>query len=139
MMTVPRLVQHDSDPTVAPRSATQEEQLSEALELAFAPLHKRAFGIALGCAGALAMTVLTLAVLVTDRANQFSLGLLGQYLFGYDVTWPGVFIGAAWGFVVAFVAGWFFAFCRNAVLAVTAFAIRTRAELSETRDFLDHI
>jgi hypothetical protein len=138
-MTMPKLLQTDSDPLAAQDAAAQEQRLSEALELAFAPLHKRAFGIALGCAGALAMTALTLAVLITDRANQFPLGLLGQYLFGYDVTWPGVFIGAAWGFAVAFVAGWFFAFCRNAALAVTAFAIRTRAELSETRDFLDHI
>jgi ABC-type Fe3+ transport system permease subunit len=116
-----------------------EAQLDNALELAFAPLHKRAFGIALGCATALLMVLVTVAVLVTDRAQDFPLGLLGQYLYGYDVTWPGVFIGAAWGFVVAFVAGWFFAFCRNAALAITAFAIRTRAELQQTRDFLDHI
>jgi hypothetical protein len=45
----------------------------------------------------------------------------------------------AWGFLVAFVAGWFLAFCRNLALAIIAFAIRTRAELSATRNFLDHI
>jgi len=116
-----------------------EVSLDEALELAFAPLNKRAFGTALGSAGALLMILVTVAVLVTDRAQEFPLGLLGQYLFGYTVSWPGVLIGAGWGFVVAFVAGWFFAFCRNAALAITAFAIRTRAELTETRDFLDHI
>ena len=121
------------------RRDPEEVRLDDALELAFAPLHKRAFGIALGSAGALLMVYLTVAVLVTDRAQEFPLGLLGQYMFGYQVTWPGVLIGAAWGFVVAFVAGWFFAFCRNAALAITAFAIRTRAELTETRDFLDHI
>lgn len=116
-----------------------EVSLDHALELAFAPLHKRAFGVALGSAAALAMVIVTLAVLVTDRAHQFPLGLLGQYFAGYTVSWPGVLLGAAWGFAVAFVAGWFFAFCRNAALAITAFAIRTRAELTETRDFLDHI
>jgi hypothetical protein len=116
-----------------------EASLDEALELAFAPLNKRAFGIALGCAGAVFMALLTIAVLVTDRAREFPLGLLGQYFAGYTVSWPGVLVGAGWGFVVAFVAGWFFAFCRNAALAITAFAIRTRAELSQTRDFLDHI
>jgi hypothetical protein len=121
------------------RRDPEEAQLDNALQLAFAPLNKRAFGVALGCAGALLMALLTVAVLVSDRAHEFPLGLLGQYLYGYDVTWPGVFIGAGWGFVVAFVAGWFFAFCRNAALAITAFAIRTRAELNETRDFLDHI
>ena len=116
-----------------------EVSLDHALELAFAPLNKRAFGVALGCAGALAMVLLTVAVLITDRAQQFPLGLLGQYFAGYTVSWPGVLVGAVWGFLVAFVAGWFFAFCRNAALAITAFAIRTRAELTETRDFLDHI
>jgi hypothetical protein len=133
--------------TVPQRSATRpgerrdpdEMRLDQALELAFAPMHKRAFGIALGSAGALVMALLTLAVLLTDRAQEFPLGLLGQYMFGYNVSWPGVFIGAGWGFVIAFVAGWFFAFCRNSALAITAFAIRTRAELTETRDFLDHI
>jgi ABC-type Fe3+ transport system permease subunit len=116
-----------------------EVSLDHALELAFAPLHKRAFGVALGSAAALAMVIVTVAVLVTDRAQEFPLGLLGQYFAGYTVSWPGVLVGAGWGFVVAFVAGWFFAFCRNAALAITAFAIRTRAELTQTRDFLDHI
>jgi hypothetical protein len=133
--------------TVPQRAATRsgerrdpdEVSLDQALELAFAPLNKRAFGIALGSAGAVVMALLTIAVLVADRAREFPLGLLGQYFAGYTVSWPGVFIGAGYGFVVAFVAGWFFAFCRNAALAITAFAIRTRAELSETRDFLDHI
>jgi hypothetical protein len=65
--------------------------------------------------------------------------LLGQYFAGYDRSLTGVLVGAAWGFVVAFVAGWFGAFCRNTALAIAAFMLRTRAELSETRDFLDHI
>ena len=123
----------------AERRDPDEVSLDQALELAFAPLNKRAFGTALGSAGALLMVLATVAVLVTDRAQEFPLGLLGQYLFGYTVTWPGVLVGAGWGFIIAFVAGWFFAFCRNAALAITAFAIRTRAELTETRDFLDHI
>ncbi|HEV8362039.1 MAG TPA: hypothetical protein VGQ52_00860 [Gemmatimonadaceae bacterium] len=123
----------------AERRDPEEVSLDQALELAFAPLNKRAFGTALGSAGAVLMVLVTVAVLVTDRAQVFPLGLLGQYLYGYTVSWPGVLIGAGWGFVVAFVAGWFFAFCRNAALAITAFAIRTRAELTETRDFLDHI
>lgn len=121
------------------RRDPEEVSLDQALELAFAPLNKRAFGTALGSAGAVLMVLVTVAVLVTDRAQEFPLGLLGQYLYGYTVSWPGVLVGAGWGFVVAFVAGWFFAFCRNATLAITAFAIRTRAELTETRDFLDHI
>jgi hypothetical protein len=44
-----------------------------------------------------------------------------------------------WGFLVCFVAGWFVAFCRNLALAISAFMIRTRAEIEQTRNFLDHI
>jgi len=107
--------------------------------LAFAPLHKRAFGVATGAAGATLMALLTILRLINWSGEGFPLGLLEQFFAGYSVSWPGVFVGAAWGFGVAFVAGWFAAFCRNLALAVSAFLIRTRAELSETRNFLDHI
>jgi hypothetical protein len=122
-----------------PRDLTAEERLEPALHLAFARLHKAAFGAATGVAGALAMGVMTLIVLVSPSAHAFPLGLLGQYFTGYDVSWPGLLIGMAWGFMVAFVAGWFVAFCRNLVLALAAFGIRARAELDATRSFLDHI
>jgi hypothetical protein len=37
------------------------------------------------------------------------------------------------------VAGWFFAFSRNLVLAAWLFVTRARSELAATREFLDHI
>ena len=119
---------------------TQEESpVIPAMLFAFAPLHKRAFGVATGVAGALLMALLTIGGMLLPGAQEFPLGLLGEYFLGYSVTWPGVLIGAAWGFVVSFVAGWFAAFCRNLALAISAFMIRTRAELDSTREFLDHI
>lgn len=116
-----------------------EAQLLPALQLAFAPLHKRAFGVASGAAGATFMALLTAAAVISPRAKEFPLYLLREYFVGYTVSWSGVIVGALWGFVVAFVAGWFAAFCRNLALAITAFFIRARAELSATGDFLDHI
>jgi hypothetical protein len=118
---------------------TTEERLLPVLDLAFSPLHKAAFGIASGTAGAVVMIGLTLAVLLMERASSFPLGLLGQYFSGYEVSWTGLVVGALWGFATGFVAGWFVAFCRNLALAISAFSLRTRAELSETREFLDHI
>jgi hypothetical protein len=106
---------------------------------AFAPLHKGAFGVAVGAAGAVLMALLTLAGMFLPGAQDFPLWLVSQYFQGYSVTLPGVFVGALWGFVVAFIAGWFAAFCRNLALAISAFVIRTRAELDSTREFLDHI
>jgi hypothetical protein len=121
------------------RVTPEEAPVIPAMLYAFAPLHKRAFGVAVGTAGALFMVLLTLGGLLLPSASEFPLELIGQYFTGYTVSWPGVVIGAAWGFVVAFVAGWFAAFCRNLALAISAFVIRTRAEIEATREFLDHI
>ena len=118
---------------------TEEAPVISAMLFAFAPLHKRAFGIATGVAGATLMAALTIATILIPRAREVPMWLLEQYFEGYSVTWPGVLVGAAWGFGVAFVAGWFAAFCRNLALAISAFVIRTKAEIASTREFLDHI
>lgn len=120
-------------------SENTEERLIPALELAFAPLHKAAFGTATGVAGALLLAGLTIVKILSPRAADFPLGLLSEYFAGYSASWGGVLVGAVWGFTVAFVAGWFVAFCRNLALAIVAFSYRTRAEISQTREFLDHI
>lgn len=120
-------------------ATTAEREMLPSLHLAFARLHKAAFGAATGVAGAVVMGLLTVVCLVSPRARGFPLELLNEYFAGYTVSWGGVFVGMLWGFLVAFVAGWFVAFCRNLALAIIAFAIRTRAELNETKNFLDHI
>lgn len=117
----------------------EDAPVISAMLFAFAPLHKRAFGVATGVAGATLMAAVTIATILIPGARQIPIYLLEQYFEGYSVTWPGVLIGAAWGFGVAFVAGWFAAFCRNLALAISAFAIRTKAEIDSTREFLDHI
>jgi hypothetical protein len=121
--------------------AEQSPEFQTALALAFAPLHKRAFGIAIGTAfGALIFLMTVLSMFRgAGRDADFSLSLLSEYFYGYTVSWTGAFIGFAWGLLSGFVAGWFFAFWRNFVLAASVFVIRTRAELSATRDFLDHV
>jgi hypothetical protein len=83
--------------------------------------------------------LLTVAGLLLDPQGQVNLALLAQYFAGYAVTWTGAFVGAAWGFFVGFVVGWFTAFVRNLTVALWIFAVRARAELRATRDFLDHI
>ena len=121
------------------RVTPEELPVIDAVLFAFAPVHKRAFGAAVGVAGALLMAMVTVGGIVLPEGRQVPLYLLEHYFEGYSVTWPGVVIGAAWGFAVAFIAGWFAAFCRNLALAISAFMIRTRAELMSTREFLDHI
>ena len=112
---------------------------SDALDRAFAPLHKRAFGMATGTAAALVVFLVTAIFLLRAPAPGFDLGLLAQYFTGYTVSWRGAFLGAAWGWFAGFVMGWFLAFSRNLLIAVLLLVVRTRAELHQTRDFLDHI
>jgi hypothetical protein len=113
--------------------------LSPELELAFEPLHKRAFGMAVGIAAGLGGFLLTAVVLLRNPGDEFNLWLLREYFYGYTVTWGGAFVALAWGFVVGFVAGWFAAFCRNFIIAASLWLSRTRGELEASREFLDHI
>lgn len=121
-------------------SVRDEPALPPSVRLAFAPLHKRAFGLAIGVALALAVVVATLVYLVRGHLNQGpGLWLLQNYLAGYSVSVTGALVGGAWGLFVGFVAGWFLAFCRNFMIAVSVFIFRLKAELNQSRDFLDHI
>ncbi|HVF40921.1 MAG TPA: hypothetical protein VM939_13555 [Gemmatimonadaceae bacterium] len=120
-------------------SAEVPEVMPRAAALLFAPVDKRAFGAALGAATGLFLFLATAVVLLISPDNSYGLTLLSEYFAGYSVSWTGALIGLAWGIAVGFCAGWFVAFTRNLVLAISLFIIRTRAELAETRDFLDHI
>ncbi len=113
--------------------------VEDRLALAFAPVHKRAFGVAIGVAASLVVVALTIVHVLLQPEPAIQLELLRYYFYGYDVSWRGALVGGFWGFVAGFVAGWFLAFCRNFVLAVSVFLTRARAELNQTRDFLDHI
>jgi hypothetical protein len=115
-----------------------ETEDMDALVLAFAPIHKRALGMAVGLViGSLVFFVTAWGVLVPEPPAM--LYLLGYFLPGHDVTWPGALRGAISAGFASFVAAWFLAFSRNFFLAASVWLARTRAELSQTRDFLDHI
>lgn len=107
--------------------------------LAFAPIHKRAMGVACGLIGGLAVALVTAFHVIVFPDEQTYLRLLAQYFAGYRPDWTGVFVGGFWGFVTCFVFGWFAAFVRNLAMATLVFIARTREELKQTRDFLDHI
>lgn len=116
-----------------------EQELPRSQLLLFAPVDKRAFGAAIGTAVGLGVFALTALDLVLEPEISLHLELLAQYFAGYRVSWPGALIGAAWGFFSGFCAGWFTAFARNLALALSLFILKSRAELSDSRDFLDHI
>ncbi len=115
------------------------EPLSPALEAVFVPLHKRAFGMATGSATGLLFFALTAVLMLRPGTEAPDLRILDEYFYGYTVSWPGAFIALAWGFVAGFAMGWFAAFTRNFVIALSLWQGRNRSELEATRDFLDHI
>ena len=106
---------------------------------AFAPVDKRALGIAVGVVSGLALFVITALHTLFRPANALPLELLAQYFYGYQVSWRGALVGLLWGLLTGFSAGWFVAFIRNLVVATTVFVFKAKGELANTRDFLDHI
>jgi hypothetical protein len=124
---------------VSPTRPERKDPISDRLQLAFRPLDKRAFGVAIGLAAGLLVAAVTVVGVVRGGEGARILTLLNQYFEGYSVSGPGVAIGFLWAFVAGFVGGWFVAFVRNFVFAVSIFLVRTRAELFQTRDFLDHV
>jgi hypothetical protein len=120
-------------------AGTRNIEISPIL-LPFAPMHKRAMGIA---AGTVAGALLWLATVILLLKGGYPIGpnlwLLSQFLVGYSVTWHGAFIGWAWGFALGYVAGWSFAGFRNLVFRAWLIMIRSRAEKEQYRDILDRL
>jgi hypothetical protein len=106
---------------------------------AFAPLHRRALGVALGLTAGAGVFLLTAFHIVFQPAGALPLDLLSQYFYGYRVDWMGAGVGAMWAALSGFVAGWLLAFVRNTVVTVWWRTTRMKAELQQTRDFLDHV
>lgn len=116
-----------------------DAELPRSAMMLFAPVDKRAFGVAIGTACALGVIALTIAEVMLRPNPSLKPDLLSQFFSGYTVSWSGAVIGGAWGFFVGFCGGWFTAFMRNLVLALSLFFLRSRVELDDSRDFLDHI
>jgi len=106
---------------------------------ALAPVHKLAFGIAVGAFCGLALFAVTVFHVVLKPRDALDIGILSEYLTGYSVSWTGAFVGLFWGSLIGLVAGWFSAFVRNLVIAIRLLTIRGRADLAQSRDFLDQI
>ena len=109
------------------------------LAFAFAPIHKAALGVAAGMVFGTLIFIVTAFHVGLHPIGGPNLNLLAQYFYGYDVSWIGAAIGFGWGAVTGFVMGWFGAFVRNLAVSISVFALKTKADLKRTADFLDHI
>ena len=116
----------------------REQEYSDHLVMAFAPIHKRAFGVSVGVAFGTLLLIATVYARLRG-VHPPILPLVANYFPGYDITWTGAAVGFAWSVFAFGVAGWFCAFVRNFVLATSVWITRTREDLRASHGFLDHI
>jgi protoporphyrinogen oxidase len=103
--------------------------LQDAIAGAFPKLDRIALGLSLGVAtGALLWLATLILVLKGGDVVGPNLGLLSQYFPGYSVTVSGSLLGLVYGFVVAFIGGWLFAFLRNSVVFLYLSAAQRRTD-----------
>lgn len=107
--------------------------------LAFAPLHRSALGLASGVVLGGLLAAATTVQVIKGGIPEPDLRLLAQFFWGYSVSWRGVLVGFLWGFGAGFVLGYVFALFRNAVFWIWLTVIRSRAEMDQYDDFLDHL
>ena len=119
------------------RQVTQA--LPSPLLRAFAPLHKTALGVACGVVLGGSIFFISAALLIHGGQPDFGIELLGQFFVGYSLTWTGAFIGLLWGLGAGFIFGWSFALLRNLVFWAWLLGIRSRADMEQYNDFLDHL
>jgi len=95
-------------------------------------------GVALAvvCGGLLALATL---VLVVRGPEELNLNLLNQFLWGYRVSVGGIFIGLVWGAGVGFALGYGFALAHNTAVWIWLTVVRSKAEIEQYSDFLDHL
>jgi len=117
-----------------------EKALAPALEEYFPRIDRVALAGATGAAGALALFLATvLLVLKGGAVVGPTLGLLGQYFPGYTVTPSGALLGLLYGFLAGGALGWTFALLRNTVLLLYVAIVRRRVELGLLRRFLEFV
>jgi hypothetical protein len=122
------------------RRESQEQALPEPVLLAFAPLHRMGMGVASGVVVGGALFLMTIALLLRGGFPIGpTLGLLGHYFPGYSVTWGGSLLGLGWGFVAGYLLGYGFALAHNLAVWLWLVLIKSRAEMDQYGDFLDHM
>jgi len=122
---------------------TRDDALDSELRIlarAFAPIDRVAFGCATGVVFGAGLFIASAWLLVRGGAIVGpTLGLLGQFLPGFHVTWPGAFVGLAYGAVLGFVLGWITAHLKNMTAAQFIAKAKSAATRAEKRKFLDYV
>jgi hypothetical protein len=80
-------------------------------------INAQVLGLTLGILLGLGLCIATLVLVIKGGPNVGQhLGLLGQFFFGYSVTYLGALTGGLYGFGVGYVAGWIIGVIYNGVV-----------------------
>jgi hypothetical protein len=102
-------------------------------------MDKLGFATAVGTVAGAMVFLATIWLLIKGGATVGPhLDLLGQFFFGYTVSFSGALIGAAYAFSWGFLWGWFFAYVRNFVLGLVIYRMKKQMEMLSFKDFMDH-
>lgn len=106
----------------------------------FARLDPLALGVSLGSVTGLLLFLAT-AILLLKGGPVIGprLGLLGNFFFGYQVTWTGAFLVMVQGAIGGLILGYLIAVCRNWIIDSYGYIIRRTAEAKASRDMLDKV
>jgi protoporphyrinogen oxidase len=138
-----RFVPSRANTPAAARAADEQEtglpeSLPESLiDAAFAKIDPLSMGIAVGTVMGVGLFLATATLLLRERADPPNLSLLGNYLPGVSVSWPGAVAGLIEAGILGFVLGFAAASLRNRGLEAYAALIRRRLVLESQRDLLD--
>lgn len=100
-----------------PEMAVVEDE--ERLAQAVLRLNGIVLGLVLGIiAGLLIFIATNWLVLKGGDVVGPHMSLLGQFFYGYSVTFVGSLIGLAYGFAVGFISGWIIAWVYNCIVAL---------------------
>ncbi len=114
----------------------ESQGLEQVLASAFvARFDAVALGAALAVPSAVAVLVATAMLLLQGNEPVGpTLSLLGNYLFGYAVSWPGSIVGAIEAGALGFGVGWVMARLINLLLESYEISIRRQLQLTEVLD-----
>jgi protoporphyrinogen oxidase len=100
-------------------SRVEDDQVERLLADAFAVYDEVALGGAVGITASLSLLVATLIPYILGDTNMVPmLSLLGNYLFGFEMSWPGLAVGVVETGLLGFGMGWIAAKMINALIGV---------------------
>lgn len=123
---------------VQPATVETDALADQLIQKAFAKLDPVALGVAVGTVVGAGLLLATIVLLL--KGGTFigpRLGLLRNFLIGYDVTWLGSLVGLVEGSIGGFALGYAAASFRNWGMKAYAYMLKRRAEAQAEGKVLD--